>query len=1002
MENILSRESLIQNAAKLVNTTPEAFSQYLAWKNSVLERKENIFPILQSFITEEYEPQVQIFILDIITYFINTYSSNLPLFEIQKSLFEITDAIVAEPYCVYKVGETIALILRLIYQNEKNFILEINEEKTEMNLLECDVFCSLCRVFDEPRHDISQDDNISTQIFFMNGPLIQYTNFAVRTLGSNQELSLKLLIACLEFRIGKTMQLNRQTFFSYKPEFIQQLLDNNLFDNLMSIVRDAPPEIGAEAIKAVMYIASSSTGRNYEEIMEGTIRFIGFILDSPAFFDEPTRVASFGNLMATTKICTVELLHQLIAFFLNLISHNFIIASNILEPCLDCYVNFTFTTKDDSIVEHFSSVLEQYVTCGLASFESNTEETYNALFDNRQQTSQTIDNLLLRSNSACINAATNIASILTGIASQPFTLVTNCQMGFLLQIARSAINNYNIFMQLSQQAAYTSDNQKPNFLLPLIDGVLNVLNTTQEHVLEYNELIKSEGAPFPFEISMVEFIRDYLMKLFAQTKISAFSVIPFFPNMNEMISVAFMRMWNDLLNDVESKEISRIFKTLDSMKIFDALLETEIPGQMLENYMEYPAKSIIFDAVCSVMSLNPSLRDAFFTSIKENFADDVEDPELLKKLFKIFKGLFAVTKEANAWRDLYIFFSDHYSSVALRADTKVHGKSILKLLATILSTKFPQQPFKSRTPYQFHLFHFVTQMLEKLSIDLVTDLSELSTVNTLFNGKLSGSNAISLQEAHTMKRSDQVDYDQISLSSDAWDIATFIVSTLNKLMISPFPNFGIISYYEDNSHFRIIDIIMERISYNSPQRALQLLSIPRLVPEILRFYSACLEFINTESIEEAHIERILTFSRAALVSNDIQIIQAACKTLLLLVDKIGDPSALAPHAILSFGILLNNTQDDALDFVAKYTSFNNELLPSVAEKIAENLPEQQSSEFNELFSNVTHELIPPTDKKYCQVVVSRLRDFIESVQEMNIHISQFPEFAQYFVFDATQ
>jgi len=290
-------------------------------------------------------------------------------------------------------------------------------------------------------------------------------------------------------------------------------------------------------------------------------------------------------------------------------------------------------------------------------------------------------------------------------------------------------------------------------------------------------------------------------------------------------------------------------------------------------------------------------------------------------------------------------------------------------------------------------------MLGKLATELVTKLSELGLVNIIYSGKLNGSNAISLIEAHTMKRNDQIDYDHISLGYDSWDIATFIVSTLNKLMISPFPNFGIISYYGDDSHFKIIDIIMERIGYNSPQRALQLLTVPHLIPEILRFYAACLEFISSESISETHIERILTFSRAALISNDIQTIQPACKALLLLVEKIGDVKILIPHAILSFGILLNNTQDDVLDFVAKYTAFNSELIPVVIDQIAENITEQQSCDFKELFKAVIDDLIPPSNKNYCKVIVSRLGDFVESVQEMNIHISQFPEFAPYFVFD---
>ena len=192
---------------------------------------------------------------------------------------------------------------------------------------------------------------------------------------------------------------------------------------------------------------------------------------------------------------------------------------------------------------------------------------------------------------------------------------------------------------------------------------------------------------------------------------------------------------------------------------------------------------------------------------------------------------------------------------------------------------------------------------------------------------------------------------------------------------------------------------MERIGYDSPKRALQLLSVPHFIPEILKFYAVCLEFIGSESIGEAHIERILTFSRVALVSNDIQTIQPALKALLLFLEKIEDVRVLIPHAILSIGILLNDTQDDALDFVAKYTAFNSELLPTVVDQIAENLTEQQSYDFKELSKDVIDDLTPPSNKNYCKVIVKKLGKFVESVQEMKIHISQFPEFAPYFVFD---
>ena len=993
MNELLKRPVIEENQQLLINTTPESFAQYNKWKNTILEDKSNLILLLQSFLTEDYAPSVQTFILDLILTFINTYGANLPLMEIQRSLFEINPEIVKLPYIIYKTGNVIANVIRLIYQNDSNFILEIEEDKEEMNPLECAVYCNLCSVFDENRVDCTIKQNIEAQDFFRDTPLLEYVNFAVRTLNVTPELSVKLLLSCLQFR--------QYAIINYTPDFIMQLLNKSLFENLKIIVQNGSPEIGCTAIKAVTYLSQCKAAHIQPEIENGIIGFISFIVDSPEFFEDQSRVIEFGNLIDMNRIMQPALMQELLDFILVLISNDFIKATYLLNPFLEYYKRYTRFLADDSMDQQFSTILQNYVQNGLESFQNNPNETYSTFFQDLEHSFSTIETLLSGSQKSCIEAADNIAQILTDISEQPFSVTTNLQLGFLLQIARSAINNPIIFEKISQKIE-----GHPNLLKNLIEAVFTLMLSTQDNVLTYYSQMAEIEAPFPFELSMILFIKDFYRQYFNEyltRETDIFATVPCFENQEQFLCATFSRLWLDLINNIESKTISTVIMYMDN-KIIRKIGENEsssIANDMLQNYMEYPSKSLIFEVVCKIIVLNHEKKRQFYQSLLENFPSTTTDEGLLKKLFIILKSLFILTKSPEEFKELYIFFSDNYSQLALSADSHTLGKTILKLLMMMFHSRFPTNPFDRKTPYRFNVFHFVTQVLEKYSNELLDELPEVASRDFIGIEEVKISNAISLSEAHSMQRTNDLDNTRLKIGQNNWNFVTYIIKTLNLLMESPFPNWGIIAYYQDSSHFRILNVVMQKIGYDSPKRAYDLLSIPDLIPEILNFYSACLKFLDPSQIPEDHFHILNTFSRVALASYDEEIIQKACKVLLNLVEplsKLNMLESIHPHVIFSVNILLSTTQPNAIDFLTTFSQKNNEYLPELIDHIAENLPPQYSEGFRVLYHQLMKDCPPPNHKDFITEYGRRLTQYFQTIQDMNIHINHIPDLEPYFSF----
>ncbi|EAX88138.1 hypothetical protein TVAG_215390 [Trichomonas vaginalis G3] len=478
----------------------------------------------------------------------------------------------------------------------------------------------------------------------------------------------------------------------------------------------------------------------------------------------------------------------------------------------------------------------------------------------------------------------------------------------------------------------------------------------------------------------------------SQFHCSLFNDIPYFSCDGEMIYNIFWRQWSDLIEDICSKEVSDAMEKQNYSSIFSHLIKTDIPTIILTNYINYPPRYLIYTIVARIISSTPALRNEFCDSLVDNFRDIV-DHSKSKRLFKILFCLFSVPLEKEDWGNLFVFFYNNFSILALESAKGPSVKTVFKFVSKIVS-KCPQAlPYSKRNPMSFRFYKFITNILYLIGENLLKDLPSLSDVPNFNNNQQSNlnlSDAISLVEAHDMKRrhTDNVTVSFASIGGN-WHFARKILTTLNALFFSPFTNFGIINFYNDKSHVEVFNMIMNSMKLQDGSPLTPLLTIPKLVEEILTFFRAnfgdCPEIV----LEEPFLTLAFHFTQLGLISNNIESIGQSFNVLIEMLNHIPNVISLQKHVILSFGVLLNISNSLGCDFLARYNEKDPEFIPNLIESISSNIPDHLNEPFKQTYYKYMNE--SGSDK-----FSLNLMNFFDDVSNMKIQLSTIDGFSEFF------
>lgn len=989
MDSTVSVAAIQQMIGMLMNPTKESYIQATAQKNLILTDQKNAYILLQILLTQNLSDLDRSLILDLLFDFIKQHGSELAFYEIHKSLNEINPEYIQSSLIISKIASILAYIVKQIFITDNQYILTFLPNRGPMNPLECREFCECCTIFEENVPSLPRDENFRIQKFFQDGPLILYASFAISTLDVTPDLSTKLLLACLQFRTKNRAGPAR--FISMvkdQEHLMQELVQNDIYSKLKNILFSQDQESSVNAITIASTIAQSMLLAQSPELKNGMIDFISTILQNTEIFQDKAKVSAIAEMLSNSQVFSPELTEQGINFILQILENNFVLAAFLLQSCLKICIISNQVNGD--VINQFGAVMEKFVLCGLSSFDANPEATYSAIFDDIIYTSSTIDDLLLKSQFTVQKDIISISDLIEKLSDEPLSIVGQYKLGFLIQIARSAVNNPVLMQKITNDTPPDATNQKINFLKPLVHSVFSAMMKTGPYIKEFNNYLKEQGANFAFELSMIQFISDCNKQYNNQFHQPIFNEIPYFSSDSEMIYRIFWRQWTDLVDDICSLDVQYIMKNQNFEQIFTHLINTDVPNHILTNYINYPPKYLIYSIVASIIKSKIELRQQFCDSLVENFRN-CQDPSMAKRLFRILFCLFSLSLDKEDWSNLYTFFYDNFSELAVECASGPAAKTVFKFISKMVIKAPLTIPFSKRNPQTFRFYKFISHILFLISDNLLKDLPRLDATQIPTDLTPQSTETISLVEAHDMKRrhSDCITVSMASIGGN-WHLAIRILMTLNSLMVSPFTNFGIISYYNDRSHLDLFRNMMEHMGVNpedGPNMAL--LTIPRLVDEILNFikcnFSCCASLV----LEEPYLMLSIQFCHIGMLSNNIETISAACGAMIDMAENMPDVSALQPHVIMLFNILFNQPVMNSLDFLAKYYEKDPQFIFGFVENIAQNLPEHLSEPFMQLYTNYIQ------NNADGQISLSFGKFFDETI-DMRIQLYTMEQFAQFF------
>ena len=802
------------------------------------------------------------------------------------------------------------------------------------------------------------------------------------------------------------------------------------------------------------------------ELCSNILKINTFFMDEKNIYSFNALLRGFPKNVQVIMKCD-KFINELLNFIMFNLTSNYRLAVQMLPGALTFFELAQLNiSRNSPSYQLYSDLLGNFIQATMNIFETeDLEAAYDILLlsqSERKETKQILLLLFSLSNSKKNEVILGICDMIAQLTQKQFNMITNVQLGFLLFVVRIEFKKYlnlqsptyfaafNSFLYTNDKVQNYYDQLKENlpnpddifsleyYSLAFMKSFFKTFISGRFSVDRMPNLDKLFESPemvviFIFQRFWSDVINEIcpekakkcLRKIIDSNSDKNISNTPLRSPLNASLTTSLITPLNSPLNnalitslsgplkssinpqfDSSTKDESdNNFEPSYSLKVISS---TDYPSIFLNNYLNYPCKSIIYYTIVNIMICSDATRPLFFNSFEENFLGKT-DKDSLKKFFKLLKSWFLSTKQLDKWKQLYLYYDSKFYTMLVEIASRVpEFVYLLKFLNKVTHNMPVSSPFQTNEPFSFRLVRRLTEMLITITKTSYQFLHEIkiddSIIDTGFISDLYDSKPISLSEAHSIgmnERQTKIKQNQSATFVDnwheAWSLIPMVLEPANDLFKSSIPNFGIMQLYNDQCVFSLFDTIIDAISVTS---LLSLLSHQILIANLSEFIFIMMKYFRSSIISnEKFASFIVEFLRISFFSHIRDVLKTTCQTLGLLVRGFTSPQdviILRQHFILSFNLAIYFADSHtAAEFSLLFAKIDPEFVTNIGKLIEDDLLPEVRQIFHDNFSKLWTELskVDPDDISSLSIV---FKNFLSSIAQYSIKLYSLPSLSQYF------
>ena len=459
---------------------------------------------------------------------------------------------------------------------------------------------------------------------------------------------------------------------------------------------------------------------------------------------------------------------------------------------------------------------------------------------------------------------------------------------------------------------------------------------------------------------------------------------PYLKTINDPLIMAreiFLFLFFLLKNNLISKP-SKIFKYyFKSSALSNLLQKTDISDMILQMYNTFPPKSIYYYILIHVFQNNQEKKIILMNSVKNDFNKLFNEGQELKEekiiiFFKIITKLFDSSTTSEKWTELYFFIYDNFSNFIRYISKSEYYLNALNFVSHITTIKNSDKshlpannPFPTYQPHSLFFFKFFIELLINCTENIIKSNNE----------------------------NDYMD-----------DFLSIILST-NNLLISPFPNYGILELYDDKCVFNLMNLIITVTKSN-----IKLIhEYPNIIYGLIRTANIMVEyFINITINTKEYFNFILQITKICLLTqNNQDKYEEIFHPLYLLIQNIEDESMIYEffhHFILAMNLIINNEipsfeEEQSSPIEGFFYYFNSKTNLKYLNQInLEIIEDQSNKERKEIYLRACENVFFPdlfdgskdNELKFCFEITNI---FQKDIRILSLKMEYLPHFSKYFV-----
>ncbi|OHS92853.1 hypothetical protein TRFO_12211 [Tritrichomonas foetus] len=1010
-----------------------SYNQAKSWRKSIISNRQNIFLFVQIFLNSHLSPECQIFVLKMIREMIDAHLNSIQLTDITLSFTTTRPEIVSNIAVINTLGDIIGYCARLIYQNEKKFLFGITDDVINLSLLQWVSFYNAIDYIDNPRTDCTDSQNKDISKTFKKDFLLQFFRLSLRSIDGQPAEAIHLLLRCIQF--------DSKVNFPFMPvdevtaEILKTMSNPTIFDKLFEFISNCPPPISSDAlciIGSLMQTVTQSSVLAFMPLFDLSITFCSRVLTLGEVLKDDRNVNAFKfvlssfpkNSMVNMKCESIN--YELVNFIINNLTQNYRLAVSLLPQACAFFEKIQFyLSRNSPIFELYSNFLETFIRSTIDVFQtSDLESVYDVLFADRTERTDTktiIKTLLRISNVKKTAVLSLVNQMIEEISQRPFNMAVNCQVGFLLFIARIAFKENSPMEFDGAFKSFLFTNDKLLSFKQIMNNRNNQPIKNEQAVSE--QFMYESSVPFPLEYFSLSFMKSFLKKFVGSTNLAETmpNLHPLFESPELVVVFIFQRFWNDMLNNIcpekARKCLRQIVDNSQNMSVPSCALQiiasTNFPQRFLDNYISFPCSSAIYYTIVNVMILSDEIRPRFFESFEANFVGKT-DSDSLKRLFKILSSWFLSARQPNRWLTLYLYFYSRFLNMCKHISTQnPEFAFLLKFIYKMTKSMPISTPFSTNEPHSFILVQTFMELLQNITATVGQHLNPIQIDENIFDmafmTDLFDSKPISLSEAHSIglherqlkikKRNSQTGK-SVNDEEHYWSFLPLILESANEIIKSSIPNFGIMRLYND---YCILNLYNQLITTFSKTPILSILSDEILTNDLSTFIFLLSSNFRDELVSNENFWIFtVKFFHVSFLSHQRDVLKTTCQSLYLIIKGFSKPeevTILRNHFILAFNVALYCVDcSTAAEFILEFARIDPDFVRMIGNLIEENLLPEVRQIFHDQFSHFWDGLADQTLEKMRQQLSANFKNFLDSIAQYSIKLYSLPNLAEFFDF----